>query len=285
MAKIFSMRLQTFFILTIMSISSSTRIQCKYEVKSFYFFGDKYRCNIINDPKMNSHESAIITSAHGDHEDTKTNSDVLGLFSESESIEYFPKNAEKIFNNLEAISLNFCPLKEIFQSDLKSLSKLTYLLIGRSDIEVIEEGLFNYNPNLEYLIFDGSKLIHIDPNVFDNLSRLKLLYFYAVPCSGQLRSEYDYEIKIAIQRFRAECVNLEYLELNDQLEELKNQSLRLNVEDFNEKLGKFEVSFNNSKFSKFRPLKNKFENLKNIATVKEHPKLSLVILLAFYKLF
>ena len=220
---------------------------------------------------MNSHKSAIISAAYGDHEGNKTNNDVIGLFSESEFIEYFPKDAEKFFGNLEAIQLLFCPLKEILQSDLKSLTKLTYLSIGHSHIEVIEEGLFDYNPNLQYLIFDGSKVIHIDPNVFDNLSKLKTFHVYALPCSGQLRSELDFEIKIAIQRFKAECVNSEYLELSGQLEDLKNQSATLNRQDFSEKLEKFEVRFNNSKFSKFRPLKNKYENIKNVSSKVKLP--------------
>jgi len=53
------------------------------------------------------------------------------------------------------------------------------------------------------------------------------------------------------------------LSLDRQIKNQEIESKVLNFENFNTKLETFEKSFNNSKFSKFRPINYKFEILKN----------------------
>lgn len=194
---------------------------------------------------------------------TKTNDDVFGFRADNKTIEYFPRGLEKFFKNLRLIEIYYCPIKEIYQSDLKSLSKLNYLNIYESDIEVLEEGLFDFNPELIVLGINGHKLIHIDPNVLDPLTNLMYFWFGFVPCFHENISNSKGHIKEGIQKVKSQCTAPEFLSWDDKIKNLENNIKISTFDDFREKLESFEQSFMNSKFSKFRPLKNKVKVLKS----------------------
>lgn len=167
----------------------------------------------------------------------------------------------KFFNNLKAIHLDPSQLQEIHQSDLKYFPDLIYFDLVYNSIEVIEEGLFKFNPKLQFVRFYESKIVHIDPNVFDSLDKLNYFYFHTVPCINDNIASRD-KVVDAIKNVKVKCTSNEYLDLEPKIKNLKEESKILNLEDFNQKLKNFENIFINSKFSRFHPLKGKFENLK-----------------------
>ena len=104
------------FIFASCGLSSSTDIDCRFEVKNFYLYGDIYSCVVINYPNIATKESAQISLVTGTHQRSKTNDDVIGFAAYSVTFRFFPQGLEKFFKNLKAIMLSGCPLKEIHQS-------------------------------------------------------------------------------------------------------------------------------------------------------------------------
>jgi len=161
------------------------------------------------------------------------------------------------------IYIQDCQLKEIHQSDLKVFPNLVYFHLSGNKIQVIEEGLFDFNPNLVLVAFLETDLIHVDPSVFDHLNKLRYFWFKLVPCVNQNICDSREKVQEIIKDVKSNCSNSEFLSLENQIRNLKTESKILNSETFNLKLESFEESFNNSKFSKFRPLNYKFQNLKS----------------------
>ncbi|KAL7011503.1 hypothetical protein ACKWTF_014291 [Chironomus riparius] len=192
-----------------------------------------------------------------------TNDDVTGLDVRTKTMHFFPKGLYKFFKNLKLIHIIFCELKEIHQSDLMPFTNLMFLYISSNDVEVIEEGLFDFNPNLELIYFYESNVIHIDPNVFDNLNKLIRFYFAPIPCISRNIENSRENVLEAIKVVKTKCSNFEYIFLENQLKSLEMASNTLKSNHFNLQLDNLEKKFKNSKFSKFRPLNYKIENLRS----------------------
>jgi len=237
--------------------------------------GSIYRCYVNNNPKIITKESAEINLIIGTHENSKSNDDVIGFDAREKTINFFPKGLDKFFKNLKLIYINTCQLKEIYQSDLKVFPNLVYFGLFDNDIEVIEEGLFDFNPNLEAVGFSEAKIIYIDPNVFDHLTKLSDFWFYSVPCIDQYISNSKEMVQEAIKIVKSKCLNSEFLLLVNQIKNLEIESKTLSSETFNTKLLEFENIFKISKFSKFRPLNYKFEMFKNESSSNFHQSASL----------
>jgi len=242
--------------------STSTNIECSFGDNYYFVLGLVYRCSVHNNPNITTGESAQISGIRGTHKSLKGNDDVIGFYGVYETINFFPKGLEKFFKNIKVINIQECQLKEIHQSDLKVFPNLVYLYLHGNEIEVIEEGLFDFNPNLEFVGFRESKIIHIDPNVFDHLTKLSYFWFGYVPCVKQDTANSIEKVQEAIKIVKSNCSSSYFLSLENQMKNLEIESKTLNSEDFNTKLENFEKILNNSKFSKFRPLNYKFQDLK-----------------------
>ena len=233
----------------------SASIECDYNNNmNYHVLGNIYRCEVKNNPNIISDETAVISGINGQHQGTKTNNDVLGFLAASKTIQVFPKGLEKFFNNIKLIHIYKCELKEIHQNDLKAFPHLVIFALSFNEIEVIEEGLFDFNPNLEYVLFYESKIIHIDSNVFDNLSKLRYFWFGSVPCVSKDIVNSRKEVLEAIKVVKSKCSNSQFLSLDRQIKNLEIESKTLDSPTFINKFDNFEKTFKNFKFSKFRPL-------------------------------
>jgi len=251
--------------------STSTHIKCIYNDGNNYVKSDSlYQCWVRNNPRILTQESAQISSVNGLHEGSRGNDGVLDFHAQSKTIKFFPKGLEKFFKNLKLIQILACQLQEIHQSDLKVFPNLTYLYLNSNDIEVIEEGLFDFNPKLEYIEFYESKIIHVDPNVLDNLTKLRTFLFPDVSCVKHNIENSKEKVQKALNVARPKCTNSDFVSLENQIKNLEIESKTLKFEDFNTKLEIFEKILKNSKFSKFRPLNYKFEFLKNQTSSNVH---------------
>lgn len=148
-------------------------IECDFKIaKYFYTFPEVYTCVIRSiflpdDP---------IISVTGTHLSGKEHSDVVGIYGGFGPLQTFPKGLENIFENLKAIyTTSSSQIKEIHREDLKGLPNLVELLLDNNRIEVVEEGLFDYTPNLAAISFYYNKVYHVNFNVFDNLTKLRYL--------------------------------------------------------------------------------------------------------------
>ncbi|CAG9810614.1 unnamed protein product [Chironomus riparius] len=246
-----------------LELSASTSIECEYGTENWKILKNVYFCYVNNNPSITTRESAAITSISGTHQSGKTNSDVGGFAVYSKTINYFPRGLETFFKNIKAIQIDNCNLKEVHQEDLKPFPKLIELHLTSNKLEVLEEDLFDFNPDLEFIHFWDNKIVHIEPNVFDHLSKLSYLYLLYNSCIDKKAKNSTSEVKNVIQAAKSQCINSEFSSLKTQLESLEKDSKTLNSQKFSEKLAAFEKSFNSSKFANFRPLNYKFEALKN----------------------
>jgi len=223
-------------------------------------------------------DSAVISGINGKHWSLKSHNDVLGFVADQKTIKFFPKDLDKFFKNLKSIYIQSCKLKEIHQSDLKVFPNLVYIFLVYNEIEVIEDGLFDFNPDLEYIGFYEGKLVHIDPNVFDRLNNLSNVLLSLVRCVNTNFLDSIEQVQEGIKLIKSKCSNSELLSLENQIKNLDVESKTLNSEDLNIKLENFEKSFDNSIFSKFRPLNYKFQNLKMAITANQYNQVKNVIL-------
>ena len=198
--------------------------------------GNIYYCYVDNNPNILTQKSAQIIGISGSHGSSESNDDVLGFYARYKKIHCFPQGLEKYFKNLKVIIIGHCELKEIHQADLKPFPDLVYLYLFDNAIEIIEEGLFDFNPHLEFVRFEESKIIHIDPNVFDHLDKLSHFWFYLVPCVNQNIYDSISQVEGAIKVIKSNCTNSEFSFLDEQIKSLEIESKTLNSEAFNTKL-------------------------------------------------
>ena len=96
-------------------------------------------------------------------------------------------------------------IKEIHQSDLKPFPKLEYLDLDDNDIEIIEEGLFAFNPELIMIIFSENKISQIHANVFDHFTKLTYLRLNKNQCIDMTTANEGTSIQEIIQEVKAKC--------------------------------------------------------------------------------
>jgi len=139
------------------------------------------------------------------------------------------KNLENFYKNLKALWILSCELKEIFQLDLRKFPKLVYIQLLGNKIEIIEEGLFAFNPNLEVIGFRDNKLVHIDPNVFDNLSKLSHFWFSNATCVNYFVSNSKAKVREALSLVKKQCVSSEVVTMDKDTKNLKIGSANVKI--------------------------------------------------------
>jgi hypothetical protein len=93
-----------------------------------------------------------------------------------------PTGLEKVFTNIKLLDITYGRIREIHQEDLKPFPKLVYCGFKDSDIEILEDGLFDFNPEIELISFWNNKILYVGMHVFDGLTKLSLLYFDENQC-------------------------------------------------------------------------------------------------------
>ena len=148
-------------ILTLTGTSSSTEVSCTYRNSLFWAATNMYNCYVIKELNINSEEKAVITGASGEHFSGKSSDSEIVFYSYDRNVHFFPKGLDKVFRNLNGIILYSEPICLIQQSDLKPYTKLVFLQLADTNIEVLEDGLFDFNLELKYLALNENKILHI----------------------------------------------------------------------------------------------------------------------------
>jgi len=233
--------------------------------------GTIYRCNVQNSLNITTLDEAYFDNISGTHLAGFNNDNIEGFYIESKGqIHYFPRGLNKFFKNLKGIYISNTGLKEIHQSDLKDFPNLMELYLLSSHLEILEENLFEFNPNLYYIHLGTNRISHIDPNVFDKLSKLKYLYLGTNICIHMNAENNPTEVQNVIKTAKAQCINSDYLKLEQQVRNLEMELKSLNLENFEEKLEKLENEITNSKF--LNTFYRRLQDLKaaQIKEAKEH---------------
>jgi hypothetical protein len=194
----------------------------------------------------------------------KSNNDEIYFQARDKLIEYFPRGLEKFFTKLTGIAIWGSQLKEIHQDDLKSYTKLKYFSLTKNNIEVIGDGLFDYQPDIEVIIFERSKIVHISPTVFDNLPKLTTLYLIGNKCTSKDFFNNRTGVLEVIKSVKSTCISPDFTKLDEKLTNLELNSKYLipgNFTAFKKNVQNFEADLENSKFSNSQPLKERISRI------------------------
>lgn len=187
-----------------------------------------YVCFVNNNPNITSKELAKVNSKTGQHIDGYNDDDKIYFHVENKTINYFPNGLEKLFSDLIGIIIISSHLKEIHQIDLKPYSKLIRLYLPGNDIEVLEDGLFDFNSELKYIALSSNKFIHIHPKVFDKLPNLISLYMDSNNCISKYAIKNAFAVQKIISEIKTNCLSPSYVRFNKKMMELENDSKDLN---------------------------------------------------------
>ncbi|KAL7013046.1 hypothetical protein ACKWTF_015173 [Chironomus riparius] len=192
-------------LLSFSSFSSSIYLECSYYHRTYDTIGSIYICIIHNDLNILSIQSAFINGAFGDLSSDKSNDQVLGITETYNKIHFFPRGLNNVFKRLKMIEFKQCGLLEIHQSDLMHLTRLEYLDLDKNNIEVIEDGLFDFNPSMRFIFFSNNKIFEIHPEVFDHLTKLRYLYMERNQCINMNARDSLHGVKDVIKQFKLNC--------------------------------------------------------------------------------
>ena len=167
-----------------------------------------------------------ITSVNGRTEPTS----LPAFWIQTQTTHYLPKGLGKFFPNLKVIAVRKSSLKSVTQDDLKSFTQLFRADFMDNNLEKLEDDLFEFNPMLQQVRFDGNKLYYIGGNLLSNLKNLKLSEFMNNPCIN-VKATTSSGIPALVQKIKLQCrwpqdpVLIREIErLKIENAELKNQS-------------------------------------------------------------
>ncbi|KAL7039935.1 hypothetical protein ACKWTF_000185 [Chironomus riparius] len=235
--------LSSVFILTFLNVYDSVHIECNYGILGLWAVGNKYRCSVDNHLFVDSPEKAQIDDISGTHMNGKDNNDEIYFHIRSKAVQYLPRGLEKFFKNVTGIAVWYDLLKEIHQFDFKPFKSLECVNIFESKIEIIEENIFDYNPNLIAVSFGKANIFHIGSTVFDHLSKLTSLHLGGNTCINEFKENNRAGVEQIIRNIKLNCISSEFLNFDKKLKILEN-SENLKVD-----LNNFENEFRTSKFA------------------------------------
>ncbi|XP_070507835.1 uncharacterized protein MCAP_0864-like [Chironomus tepperi] len=149
----------------------SVDLQCKFETHDFATIGKQYTCVVQNDLNISESNVSIINLT-GSHADDQSSNSVTAVIIQDKKVEYLPKNFGEIFENLAALKVKNGRLKELRKDDLMSVPKLKYLNLDNNDIEVLDDDVFEFNPQLELLWLNANKIKKISEKLADSFKKL-----------------------------------------------------------------------------------------------------------------
>jgi len=215
---------------------------------------------------VNLPNSVNIENATGLHTYGMNNDKVDGFVTKTinRNIKYFPQGIENIFQNLKLLYIEFGRLKEVHQADLKPFPKLISLSVEQNDIEILEEGLFDSNPNLKIIFLTANKIFHIHEDIFNNLFNLNFLFIERNPCID-MESERNSTAIREIQKYIKEnCQDDKYFAIHKKFSALLLETQNSNYEDskkFIDKIQNLENQMENSRIEHAENMREQFELL------------------------
>lgn len=126
-----------------------------------------------------------LTEVSQDHKKSFRNKNVQLLNIENQPYDKIPLDIIKFFPNLLGLFVKDCKMRNVTKMDLKPFSKLKYLSLYGNFLEVIENDLFDYTPDLVFINFTWNRLKHIGSNILDTLNHLQMALFNGNICISQ----------------------------------------------------------------------------------------------------
>jgi len=172
------------------------------------------------------------------------NNDVNCFYADNKNFQFFPKDLDKIFGNLERIIIANANIREVHQGDLKPFTNLVYLALHINEIEIIEEGLFNYNTDLILISLRNNKIKYIHSKVFDNLPHLDTLRLLDNQCIDKDSQLNSTAVMETIKHAKLQCTIPEQIDIGMEIRALENDVNHFKLDDYEANNTKNEEKFN-----------------------------------------
>ncbi|XP_070501453.1 uncharacterized protein [Chironomus tepperi] len=273
--------------------TSSIALSCNYnKAWTYQVLGAIYRCQVKGKLNITSYDDAKMDSATGTHETyqkqvyeygydysygsyrnhyvtktlTRTNAEVYGIDIRGMTVEYFPRDIATVFASTQLLIIQDSHLKAVNQTDLKPLTSLYVLDLEGNEIEILEQGLFDFNSYLSWVSLAHNKILHVDLNVFDKSGSLTTLNFASNKCVSPVIAHDSGAVKQALIEIKDACQDPAYLRLNNTIKavrkELETVKLK-NFKQFSDKLYGLQQDFKNSEWAAFPRFIEDVHNLTN----------------------
>ncbi|CAH1735243.1 unnamed protein product [Chironomus riparius] len=258
------------FLLCLFSIikySKSVNIKCNFIWSTYSSVDTVYTCKVTNDLRITQPDDAVIEDVSGTHLSGYDNDNVNAFHVDNKTMGYFPKDLDKFFKNLKAIYIINNKINQISHTHLKPLQNLVFLSLFRNQIEILEDGLFDNNPDMQVLWYESNKIIHVGKSVFNNMNNLTYLVFDSNLCINAGAHNSHTDVQILVESLKTKCIDANFDEFSQSLSNVETESKNLTFETFSiwrRNLENLENEFNNSKFSYLISIKKRFEVLNDI---------------------
>jgi hypothetical protein len=180
-------------------------IECEFNSTSQITTVPVYQCRVSNELNLDSGEAATIRNVTGHHKLSMSNNNVTSFYAEHQNFEIFPFGLEKIFKNLQDLTIRNCSLSRISQANLLPFHNLTHLCLAENIIKKIPKGTFYYNIHLKSIDISKNQIFHIDSNVFDHLPNLTSLRLSHNFCIDENVDDNKSEVQQVIKSVRILC--------------------------------------------------------------------------------
>lgn len=127
----------------------------------------------------------MITSLSNNHNAGYNNLDVKYIYIHNQTLSSLPENLSKVFPNLQGIEIQNSNFLTILKSDLENFKGLKLFSSWFSDIQFLEENLFEFNLELQWIAFRQSNLTSVGGNLIPanfNISKIVRADFRNNPC-------------------------------------------------------------------------------------------------------
>lgn len=241
-------------------------IECSYEIQSYFYettaiFLNAYTCNRAA-LSTECDKSDEVAGVSRNHLAGKSRNDVKMIqFQGSVKLSRVPRKIGKYFPNLEALRIPVASLPEVHKEDFKGLRKLRILYLGFNNLKTLDSDVFDYVPNLEYLVLDSNpQLSHVGYGILDHLAHLRILHWRGTKCTGlgDVTDGNSQAIENFKNQLRTSCPPTPEMMLKSQ----KNKNTFGSwddVDDTGDEDFGFDETFFSNMFKRFRP---QFEDIK-----------------------
>lgn len=230
------------FVLLILPLVASLKINCTYKSDSWPTTGLAYYCYAQNIEVLSQDD--VIKEVAGAHMSGKTNNDVSAIWIEkSPNLLFMPREFENFYKHLMAICINDSGLKRISQKNLQPFPNLEGVWFYGNKLVTFNGDIFQFNPKLRHIDFSHNQIRSIPANVFDPIAeRPKVIKFNSNLCIN--KDVLNYEVEEIKQEILekcpvAECESLKLenedlkamiAKLREDLRSLQDENLRVTVE-------------------------------------------------------
>lgn len=246
----------------------SAIINCQYELWKHEIMGDIYYCLIQNSAFLNSQETAFMDLS-GNHTNSCINSHVKEIWFDQGVISYFPTGLDSLHKDFELIYMGGVQLQEINQSDLKPFKKLVTLYLPSNNLEIIDDGLFDFNPKLKYIDLRNNKIRYIYPGVFANVKNLLFLALNGNVCINKTAKQSRAAVQDLMKKIDSECRVDDIFHPHQTIEELYSDTRNYTTHEFYKRIRIFEYELKFSLFLNNPVTIKKIKLLKDMLVRKE----------------